>query len=116
MYNKSLIQQSIEYNAQVYTIKKYIRDLDEHYDVENAVFGYDHAARKLDELVEGYMDIDGVYDTVDEALENLSTVDQCVQITRTENGHIYRLGTYHDQLSACTNETRMDISTLSDVR
>ncbi|MBQ1570667.1 MAG: hypothetical protein IIZ78_06065 [Clostridiales bacterium] len=116
MYNKSLIQQKMEYDQQLYAIKNYIKDICETYNVQNAVFGYDFCARKLDELKEGYMDVVRDYMILDEAMRDFTTIDNCLHVYTDENGLThYTLGKQHCKLSDCVSESKLDIALLKRI-
>ena len=115
MYTKSLIQQQMELEAAVFEMKNFIKGIDNKFDVEDAVFGFDPFTRKLDEITEGYFGVINTYDTIDEALRNLDSINQCLHIVRTENGHTYTVGTVAAHISDLTEGQVMDIETLKEI-
>jgi hypothetical protein len=115
MYTRNLIERQMEREAAVYELKKFLKSIDEKYDIEDAVFGFDPFHRKFDEIVEGYMGIANTYDNIDEALRNIDSIDECLHIVRTEDGHTYTVGTISTHISDLTEGQVMDIETLKEI-
>lgn len=125
MYNpKGLIQQKIEENNHISTLKQAIRSLYESYTIEHACFGLNESMVPC-ELENGYMESVAEYTDFNECLSNIKQTNHCIYIEQTpskdENGkHFLKekfvLGVFKPVISECDNsKTIIDLNSLEKI-
>lgn len=108
---KSAIQIANEKGTVMGMFKTAVRNLNESYEVHEAVFGIIN--NRPYELEYGYMEVVKEFDNVDAALDNIYESNQCIYIV---NPCQVFIGKHVNNLSDCSDMTNvLDISTLKMV-
>jgi hypothetical protein len=112
MYTKSIIQQTVESLRAKENFKMAIENLMEKYNIEDSVFILKNGF--LYEAVEGYFNVDFVYDSLDKAI---SESDINTMAIRVMNNKIFQTGKLYKTLSECSENSQvLDLYCLTAVR
>ena len=112
MYTKSIIQQTVEALRTKENFKAAIENLMEKYTIEDSVFVLKNGF--LHEAVEGYFNVDYVYDSLDKAI---SECDSNNLVIRVMNNKVFQTGKLYSTLSECKEDASvLDLYRLTAVR
>ncbi len=106
MYQKSLIQQIMEFNDALCRFKKSISDILESYTVKNNVFSFYN--NKLNEITEGYFVIESEHDNLQDAIREIDNFSKCIRVVENK---VFQVGTITNNYSEIGNNKAIDIST-----
>ena len=112
MYTKSIIQQTVEAIRAKENFKAAIENLMEKYNIEDSVFvlknGFIH------EAVEGYFNVDFVYDSLDKAISESDSNNLAIRVM---NNKVFQTGKLYSTLSECKEDASvLDLYRLTAVR
>ena len=96
MWQKSAIQQQLEYNNAVGIFKNTLNTLMEHYVIKDNVFGYIHG--KPAEVNEGYFVVDCEKDNLQDAIKEMDGLRKYVRILENKK---FQVGTVHTHYNEC---------------
>jgi adenine-specific DNA methylase len=112
MYTKSIIQQTAENLKLKDNFRTALENLMEKYNIEDSVFIYKNGS--LYEAVEGYFNVDSVYDSLTKAV---SESDVNTMGIRIMNNKVFQTGKLYKTLSECSEDSQvLDLYCLTAVR
>lgn len=121
LFHKNPIQEALENSAHINNLKSFVQDLENQYFIEHAVFGLNEKMQPC-EMEQGYMVIEGSYDTLDQAFSHIKNLNTCIFVenrrVKKDNQHItehsYTIGTRCNTLceSYKSEKDVLDLSTL----
>lgn len=105
MFQKSLIQQTLEYNSTLESFKKALTDICESYVVKGNVFGI-YMGTPV-EIHNGYFVVEAEVNSIQEAIKEMDSLTKCVRINEDK----FQVGTVHNHFNTiCESEnTIIDI-------
>lgn len=109
MNTKSIIQRERERVETLSWFRSSLKALNEAYEVEEAVFGFNG---KPCEVLSGYLEVTDEYNSIDEALAHYNNVEQGVYVVNPEQ---VLIGVLKPVLSECQGDTIIDIASLEKV-
>lgn len=110
MYTRSIIQQHLDQINILNILQESLQDFMETYTIKDGVFGL--FRDKLYELTCGYMLSENTYDTLEDAIHNMSING----VIRIEENKKFTVGSVYSRLSDCPeNCTVLDIEFLEEI-
>lgn len=110
MYQKSLIQQIMEFNETLGRFKKSINDILEAYTVKNNVFSF--CNNKLKEITEGYFIIESTHDNLQDAIREINSFSKCIRILENKE---FQVGSITNNYSEIGNNKAIDLDTQTEI-
>ena len=112
MYTKSIIQQAVESLKAKDNYRASIESLMEKYNIEDSVFILKNGF--LHEVVEGYFNVDSVYDSLEKAISESNINNMAIRVM---NNKIFQTGKVYKTLSECKEDSQvLDLYCLTSVR
>lgn len=110
MWQKSAIQQIMEFNTALGSFKKNINDILESYSVNGNVFAYQN--NKLTDVESGYFVIESIHDNLQDAIREINNFSKCIRIVENNEfqvGHVVQLSSEIGDNKAIDIETQTEI-------
>jgi len=101
MFQKSIIQQQLEYNAIVEKFKQSLASLLESYNINGNVFGWQG---KPVEFETGYFVIESEKDNLQDAIREMTSLDKCIRIV---DNKVFQVGTVTHYISECALDAKV---------
>ena len=112
MYTKSIIQQTVEALRTKENFKAAIENLMVKYTIDDSVFVLKNGF--LHEAVEGYFNVDYVYDSLDKAISECDSNNLEIRVL---NNKVFQTGKLYNTLSECKEDSSvLDLYRLTAVR
>lgn len=102
MYQKSIIQQHLEYNAIVEGFKKSLNSLMEQYTIQDNVFGCPNGVPS--EYNTGYFVIEHECDNLQDAIRELTSLDKCIRIIENQK---FQVGSFNRYITECKSDDKV---------
>ena len=99
---KSTIQQIMEANCNMTSLKDFVRDFVEKYDTHNVIFGLNERMIP-EELTAGFFEVTGCYRTLEGALDSMLP-GEAIQILGLEKDRNYRTGIIRSTITECADD------------
>ena len=110
MYQKSLIQQILEFNETLCRFKKSINDILESYTVKNNVFSFYN--NELKEVTEGYFIVESTHDNLQDAIREVNNFSKCIRIIENKE---FQVGIVTNNYSEIGNNKAVDLDTQTEI-
>lgn len=98
MFQKSIIQQYLEFNAVLENFKDSLNKLMEDYTIKGNVFGCPQG--HLLEITNGYFVVESEKDNIQDAIREMNNLNKYIRIVDNER---FQVGTITNYLSECAN-------------
>ena len=101
MFQKSIIQQQLEYNSILEKFKHSLASLLESYNINGNVFGWQG---KPVEFETGYFVVESEKDNLQDAIREMTSLDKCIRIVENKT---FQVGTVTHYISECAPDAKV---------